>query len=127
MHIAITLPLHLWKQIAIGQKTIELRKTFPQNFNYRSAVVYVCEEGSDNVLGYFSVKRFEYITPKILMNSLLIMMQIGVPAQFLETYAGNSVYLCLWHIKTAREFKFPMNRNSYLNLSRNPQSIVYVR
>lgn len=69
MDIAITLPKHLWQLILAGKKTIELRKNFPTYFLTRTHKVFVCEKGSNKVLGYFYIKRFECISTKTLLTS----------------------------------------------------------
>ena len=126
MDIAITLPRTLWNKIVTGEKTIELRKNFPQKFQLEIDRVYVCVKGTALVAGYFSVSHFEACHHAFICTHDDILKKIAVPVDWIDMYFGKKNWAYLWHIKHVVRFSgLGCHRSLYL-LDKNPQSFVYL-
>lgn len=125
MDIIITLPKHLWYKISGGEKTLELRKNYPKNFDIKKDRVYVCVKGTHKCYGYFRVSWFQYCR-----NNLDFILskesRIQVPAEWIKKYLEGSIIAYLWHIKYAIAFELPIDINAGYNVTRAPQNFCYV-
>ena len=127
MDIAITLPESLWKKIVSGEKTIELRKNFPKDFNVITDRVYVLLKGTTQIAGYFVVRSFEKFIVPCMGDFEPILPKIAVQRQWVIDYIGNSHAVYLWHIRFCNPFAQPVNRKSIWDIKNNPQSYIYIR
>ena len=127
MDIVITLPQGLWKKIVSGEKSIELRKNFPKEFNVKTDRVYVIWKGTKQVAGYFHVISFEYFFAESISDFGPILDKISVPKQWIINYVGYSSIVYLWHIGDVVQFGSPVDRRYYWNMQNNPQSFFYLR
>ena len=127
MDIAITLPQDLWKKIVSGEKSIELRKNFPKEFDVNTDRVYVILKGTKLIVGYWKVIHFEAFHAESICDFGPILDKISVPRQWILNYVGNSSKVYLWHIGDVVQFGKPINREYYWKMQSNPQSFVYLR
>lgn len=127
MDIAITLPQDLWKNIVSGEKSIELRKNFPKEFDVNTDRVYVMLKGTKLIAGYFKVICFERFNAENGNAFDSVLDEISVPKQWVVNYVGNKSYVYLWRIGDVFEFGKPINRDYYWKMQSNPQSFVYLR
>ena len=127
MDIAITLPLDLWKKIVSGEKSIELRKNFPKEFNVKTDRVYVILKGTRHIAGYFMVSSFEYIYAESILDFKRFRAEISVPITWIVNYVGFGSVVYLWHIRDVNEFAVPIDREYYWKMQTNPQSFIYIR
>lgn len=127
MDIAITLPSALWDKIVSGDKTIELRKNFPKNFDVDVDKVYVILKGTTQIAGFFYVNSFEWFYAKSVRDFVPILHKISVPRQWVINYVGYSSAVYLWHIREVYTFPRPLDRSVVWNMYTNPQSFFYVR
>lgn len=127
MDIAITLPQDLWKKIVSGEKTIELRKNFPKEFDVKTDRVYVIWKGTTLIAGYFMVGSFEALFAESISDFDNILSKISVPRQWIIRYVGYSSMVYLWHVRDVVQFGNPIDRRYYWMMQTNPQSFVYLR
>lgn len=127
MDIVITLPQDLWKKIVSGEKSIELRKNFPKEFDVNTDRVYVIWKGTTLIAGYFRVNSFEAFYAESISDFGPILDKISVPKQWVIGYVGYSSMVYLWHIGDVYQFVKPIEREYYWKLQSNPQSFVYLR
>lgn len=125
MNIAITLPECLWRNIVSGQKTIELRKNFPKLYELNWDVVFVILKGTQRVIGWFRVKKFEEIT-NVAQFSSNPAGGLCVSNVWVRKYLKDADKCYLWHIGDCCEFKKYWDYHMLLNMSAKPQSFVYV-
>lgn len=126
MDIAITLPLDLWKKIVAGEKTIELRKNFPKEFDVVTDRVYVILKGTTLIAGYFVVSSFENFRVEGRSDFYPFLTQIAMPKQWIFDYWGYSPTVYFWHIRYVNPFVNLVDRRSVWNIKTNPQSFFYV-
>lgn len=127
MDIAITLPCTLWDKIISGEKTVELRKNFPKDFDVHTDKVFVLLKGTPQIVGFFFVSSFEWVYAKSLLGYESILPKISVPKQWIINYIGDSYAVYLWHIREVYTFPRPLDRSIVWNMYTNPQSFVYIR
>lgn len=127
MDIVITLPQDLWKKIVSGEKSIELRKNFPKEFDVNTDRVYVIWKGTTLIAGYFRVNSFEAFYAESISDFGPILDKISVPKQWVIGYVGYSSMVYLWHIGDVYQFVKPIEREYYWKMQSNPQSFVYLR
>lgn len=127
MDIAITLPLDLWKKVVAGEKSIELRKNFPKEFNVKTDRVYVIIKGTRHIAGYFMVSAFEAFHVKGISDLYPFLTKIAVPKQWVIGYWAYSPMVYFWHVRDVIEFSKPIDREYYWKMQSNPQSFVYLR
>lgn len=127
MDIAITLPLELWKKVVAGEKSIELRKNFPKDFNVKTDRVYVILKGTRHIGGYFMVSSFEAFYAESIDDLYPVLYKIAVPKQWIIGYIGYASMVYFWHIRAVIEFAKPIDRLDYWRMKNNPQSFVYIR
>lgn len=127
MDIAITLPQDLWKKIVSGEKTIELRKNFPKNFNVYTDKIYVIIKGTKKVGGFFYVRYFELFQTTSLLDFVPIRHKISVPLQWISNYVGHSPSVYLWHILDVHAYHDLFDRCILGVFKNNPQSFIYLR
>ena len=127
MDIAITLPLDLWKKIVSGEKSIELRKNFPKEFNVKTNRVYVILKGTTRIAGYFMVSSFEAFYAESINDLYPILNKIAVPKQWIIGYIGYSSMVYFWHIRSVVVYPKYIDRIYYWKMQTNPQSFVYIR
>ena len=121
--IAITLPRKLWDKIVAGEKTIELRKSMPKDFDIAEDWCYVIEKGTGRVLGRMSLKFCHARNDDFIRT--LVQKDAGVPCEWIEKYYKGHAFMCLWHITCHLEFKYDIGIG-FLGLHSAPQSFVYV-
>lgn len=64
MNIIITLPAHYINDIIEGRKTIEVRKTFPRDFDVNNDVVFITSKGTKHVPLVLKLSHIEMIVDK---------------------------------------------------------------
>lgn len=121
--IAITLPRNLWDKIVAGEKTIELRKRIPKDFDIAEDWCYVVEKGTRRVLGRMTLS-FSRVENDGL-NRELVKVCACVPCEWVEKYYKGHAYMCLWYITCRFEFKYDIGIG-FLGLHSAPQSFAYV-
>ena len=126
MNIVITLPSHLIDAIISGEKTIEISKTKPRNFEISSDWVYVVERGTKDVVIAFSVRYFSYYHNN-LMAWHYCKDKCGISEMQFRQYTDNARYIVLWHICVVQTFSVPVDLVEELGVSRAPQSYCYVK
>lgn len=126
MDIAITLPETLWKKIVSGEKTIELRKNFPKEFDVNTDRVYVCLKGTEFVAGFFKVLTFAPMPADCVCAYHDIPPKIAVPIKWIDNYVKDSSWVNLWFIDDVVSFAGNGVYRSVYNLTKNPQSFVYL-
>lgn len=126
MDIAITLPVNLWNKIASGEKTIELRKNFPKDFDVFTDKVHVILKGTRMIPGYFCISSFERFYAESISDFDPILSKISVPKQWIINYVGYSSAVYLWHIKNVHSYNEMQDRSCLGSMKSNPQSFVYI-
>lgn len=123
MDVLITLPKHLIEKILSGEKTIEMRKTFPKKLEVGHDGFFVVEKGTNNVRCWCRVSHF---AKHIMMTVLLrkYQPQICVPDEYILKYAPPPKFAHFWFISEVRELNFVIP--DFWNIHSNPQSFVYV-
>lgn len=124
MNIIITLPHRLANLIYEGKKAIEVRKTYPYDFDIFNDVVYVCEKGTGLVTGMFTIEAVNVsINPDKVWNEHH--EAICIDKQWWDKYTKSAKKLYLWHIKYTEQFytKYPLQK--YFGIKKAPQSYVY--
>lgn len=124
MNIIITLPTKLANLIYEGEKTIEVRKTWPYHFDILNDVVYICEKGTGLVTGMFTIEAVTASKdPGQVWNEHH--KAICIDKQWWDKYAETAKELFLWHIKYTEHFqtKYPLLK--YFGVKKAPQSYVY--
>ena len=119
----ILLSLHpkYWDLIKSGEKTIEIRKTKPQQVHYPfRVIVYVT--GGIGVVGKFDCNEtIITIRPELLIDGSCL-----TEAELQAYAAGKS--LCGWRIKEGSvvEYETPFSLERATGLTRPPQSWCYL-
>lgn len=124
MNIIITLPINLIEKIEDGEKTIELRKNCPSNFHPQKDVVYICEKGKKNVVGYMVVSHIVHAT-NWLKTWEDFGSDIGVPFDWYFEYAADAEKLYLYFIEKFVRFDRPLGLLPYFLKCTPPQSYTY--
>lgn len=127
MDIAITLTMSLWKKIVTGEKTIELRKNFPIDFNFNEDKVFVCLKGTEFIVGYFMVSSFVFCTSDHVCTSQELSHKIAVPIKWIYNYVTKKSWVYLWYIGGVFVFKGNGIHRSLFRIYKNPQSFIYLR
>ena len=126
MDIVITLPRILIYKIKKGSKKVEIRKSFPKEFDFEEDCVFVVEKGTKNV-----VMSFDVIKVSTADNPALAWdycgSQMGIPYEWLREYATPGKELYIWHIGDVHEFAKPFPLEETFFIKRAPQSYCYVR
>ena len=104
MNIIITLPINLVAEIAEGRKQVEIRKSFPHNFNPDEDVVWVKTKGTDKVAICFKVSHFEE-SSDIAYICRRYQYKVGVPYGWLWSYAHKAKHIYVWHIEQVSIFR----------------------
>lgn len=124
MNVIITLPINLIQLIKDGKKTIELRKNKPLFFNPKDDVIYICQKGTAEIVGYMKIDAV-----KSTRNKYGILTgwakDIAVPVKWIENYIRNAKDLYDYFIGSYTEFDKPFSLRKYLAIKRAPQSFVY--
>lgn len=124
MNVIITLPSNLIQLIKEGKKSIELRKTCPLFFKPQKDVIYICEKGTGNVVGYMTIKRIIGTKNKfgILANWS---KYIAVSPEWITDYIKDAEKLYGFLIGKYKSFDKPLSLNEYFHRLRAPQSFLY--
>lgn len=124
MNVVITLKKKLITAIVSGSKTIELRKSYPREFDCRRDYVIIIEKGTSNAVAWFQVSDFQYESNPIhIWNYYSI--QIGMPFLWYLAYAPRVRAYYLWRIRNAGYLYTPICRDRVLGLSKNPINYTY--
>ena len=124
MNIIITLPQSLWERIVTGEKTIELRKTTPKNFNCATDKCYVILKGTHILAGWIYLDSIQ-TKPKTEPITEAITACITVPRIWIDYYLANSHKYSLWYIRTHVEYDDIDDAWELFNINTNPQSYIY--
>lgn len=128
MHIAITLPWNLIRDIKNLDKRIELRKRIPPFFDNREDYVAVVEKGTKRCPLLLKVSSFQYISAFEIRKRLSYWAyKLCVSESWLGNYLIGEDALFLWKIGAAHETPDPETTYRRLKLKRNPQSYVYIK
>lgn len=121
--IAITLPRKIWDKIVAGEKTIELRKRIPGDFDVAESRCYVIEKGKKAVIGRLSLEFCRMRNDGF--NRALLQSRACVPCTWIEKYYEGHEYMCVWHIRSCKMYKYYIEIEA-LGLNASPQSYTYV-
>lgn len=124
MNIVITLPHELAQAIYDGRKTIELRKNFPKDFDFKRNYIYICEKGTNAVTGFvecYDVKKTDNIAD-ILGN---YSKEICVDKEWLTKYLEPNKTYYLWMLCLGLKFHKPYSLKKVFNVNKPPQSFAY--
>lgn len=123
MDVLIALPKHLIEKLLSGEKTIEMRKTFPKKLEIGHDGFFVVEKGTKNVRCWCRVSHFgKHIMMKV--NLCKYQPQICVSDEYILKYAPPPKFASFWFISEVREL-FHVTTDD-LGVHSNPQSFVYV-
>lgn len=124
MNIIITLPTNLLEKIENGEKTIELRKNCPSNFHPQKDVVYICEKGKKQVVGYMVISTIIHASNWIKTWDDFG-SDIGVPVDWYIRYAAEAEHLYLYFIDKFIRFNQPLGLLPFFLKCTPPQSYTY--
>ena len=124
MNIIITLPINLVAEIAEGRKQVEIRKSFPHNFNPDEDVVWVKTKGEDKVALCFTVSHFG------ASNDMADVWkryhkQICVPYCWYFSYVQNAKLISIWHIQRVTIFTPNLSFSHTFKGVPAPQQYIY--
>lgn len=124
MNIVITLPRPLIDKIVSGEKTVEIRKSKPKNFNPEHDHVSVIEKGTKLAIAWFKISWFEFGSASLVY--FLYGENIGVPKKWLRDYVMNdsSKGVWVWHISESGINSYPVCLTEF-GLKCSPQSYAY--
>lgn len=124
MNIVITLPTKLARLIYEGAKTIEVRKSFPMDFNPKEDVVYICEKGTGLVTGMFTIDaKGTSNSPQLVWEKHK--QSICIDERWFYNYLKGYKKFYLWHIHVSMRFQKQYPLQKYFNVKKAPQSYVY--
>lgn len=126
MNIVITLPEDLIKKIALGQKTVEVRKNYPKDFDPAIDSVYVVKKGTNDVVMRFQMYNFNHAY-HVKFAWALYHSQMGIPYEWYRDYTMGHDKIYLWKISSVFCFFVPWQLKTLTNLTNNPQSFAYIR
>lgn len=128
MNIAITLPNKFVQAIIKGEKTIEMRKSYPKHCYSGEDGFFVIEKGTDNIVCWCRVSQFYAANTSL---DYLIEMQwtkwgshICVSWREFYDYCKKSSEVYLWFIDKIKVFSQPLHKKD-LVIDKNPQSFCY--
>ncbi|MEG1925220.1 MAG: hypothetical protein RR415_05690 [Ruthenibacterium sp.] len=119
--VILSLRPQWWKLIISGEKTLEMRKTYPTRFGNRPFTVLVYECGTGKIVGQFKCSgrmRCQNLED-VCRHSSKTCISEGAAKQ----YMGNKPAY-LWQVECVREYAMPRAISDY-NLKRPPQSWMY--
>lgn len=124
MNIIITLPHELCEEIFIGHKVYEARKAVPNFFDPKKDRVYMVEQGTDNVVGFFTIANFTTVpTTAATLDGLKA--EICVSYKYLVKYYRHYEKAVLWRIKNYYRFNRPLSLRDNFDKENAPQSYFY--
>ena len=126
MNIIITLPINLVAEIAAGRKQVEIRKSFPHNFNPDEDVVWVKTKGEDKVALCFTVSYFREFYD-IADVWQCYRKKIGIPYVWLCSYAKRGERICVWHIQRVTIFTPNLTFSATFKGVTAPQQYCYTK
>lgn len=126
MNIIITLPINLVAEIAAGRKQVEIRKSFPHNFNPDEDVVWVKTKGKDKVALCFKVSHFE-ASSDIAFICRRYQYKVGVPSSWLWSYAHKAKRIYVWHIQQVSIFRPNLSFSDTFKGVTAPQQYCYTK
>jgi len=119
--VLLSLHQEYWDLIKSGEKTMEIRKTKPQNVIHPfRVIVYVT--GGIGVVGKFDCdETISTIRPALLVDGSCLTEE-----ELIKYAAGKS--LCGWHVKenSVVEYESPIPLEIATGLKRPPQSWMYL-
>lgn len=124
MNIIITLPMKLWERIMTGEKTIELRKDTPRNFNCATDKCYVILKGTDILAGWIyldSIKTY----PKTEPITADIETRVTVSRSWIDNYLAKADSYSLWYIRNHEKSYDLESARQLFCIRSNPQSYIY--
>lgn len=124
MNIVITLPSELAHLIYEESKKVEVRKNFPKLFDPLNDVVYVCEKGTNQVTGMFTLESHEEINDPGQVWAQYG-ANLGIDEEWWRSYTEKPQTLHLWHIKNAEQFPEQYPLMSVFGIEKAPQSYAY--
>ena len=126
MNIIITLPINLVAEIAAGRKQVEIRKSFPHNFNPDVDVVWVKTKGKDKVALCFTVSYFRefYDIADVWQR---YRNKIGVPYAWLCSYAKRGERIYVWRIQRVTIFTPNLSFSATFKGVTAPQQFCYTK
>ena len=114
MNIAITLPNRFVQAIIKGEKTIEMRKSYPKHCYSGEDGFFVIEKGTDNT-------SLDYL---IEMQWTKWGSHICVSWREFYDYCKKSSEVYFWFIDKVKVFSQPLHKKD-LVIDKNPQSFCY--
>ena len=128
MNIAITLPHRFVQAIIDGEKTIEMRKSYPKHCYAGEDGFFVIEKGTDNIICWCRVNTFFVIDTSL---DCLVELQydnwgskICVSRKEFFDYCKKSSEIYLWFIDKVKIFSKPLHKEDLI-IDKNPQSYCY--
>lgn len=123
MDVLITLPKHLIEKILSGEKTIEMRKTFPKTLRVGIDGFFVVEKKTKNVRCWCRISKMDkHIMMPIFLRKY--QPQICVSNEYILRYVPPPKFAHLWFISEVRELFYVTTDDFGVHC--NPQSFVYV-
>ena len=135
--VLLSLRPHWWEKIAAGEKTLEIRKTYPKRFEFSwrfRVLVYVT--GGAGVCGEFTCKHVHKIRtiPEVqkvagspLGEKFSVERESCLDERQLEEYAGGKGWpLWGWQVADVKVYNTPRPLQAY-GISRPPQSWQYIK
>lgn len=123
MNVVLTLPNHLLSLFLSGQKTAELRKSFPTKLNVGKEGFFFIEKGTDSCYAWCRVKSIVKFERSSLMD-INTLRAICVSDRWVSDYREGAKCSYVWYVDKVVRFKYPMHRG-YFFLNHNPQSFAY--
>lgn len=124
MNIIITLPMNLWEKIISGEKTIELRKVTPRNFNCSTDKCYVILKDTDILAGWIYLDSIK-TCPKTEPITADIVTRVAVSRSWIDNYLAKANRYSLWYIRNHEECYDLESARQLFCIRSNPQSYIY--
>lgn len=125
MNVCITLPIPLWEKVCSGEASILIRKSFPRNFDFSRDKAFVVLKGFKMCVGYLTLHAFSRWSSA---DDLYLAWKddIGLPRDYLISYAAHTVCLYAWHINSVFQYDRIQSSSIVLGAHSNPVSYFYV-
>ena len=124
MNVIVTLrPNHI-QLIKEGKKRIILRKNCPARFNHQKDVIYICEKGSKNVVGYTTIEQIICTHNKF---GILTGWSkgIAISLEMIASYIKDAVELYGFFIGGYKFFDKPLTLDDHFHVYKGPGTFVY--
>lgn len=124
MNIVITLPIELIRAIKKGNKTLEMRKSFPRLLKVCEDGFFVVEKGTKKIHCWCRVDNIQKVSSLIPLSENTI-KKLAVSQLYVDNYRSGSQYIYLWRIGKIIRFKDSAVTLNDLHVDKAPQSFAY--